>query len=261
MKHYSEDDLTLYYYGEARRPADIEQHLDQCESCAATYRSIAGALTMIVEPPVPERGDLYGLEVWQRIRRQLPPQEPSWGSRWLVWNRLALAGSALALSLVVAFAFVVGRTWRAGTTAPLTSSTTETPAARASAASEARQRVLIASVADHLDRSDRVLTDIMNAPAGVDISAEQRWADDLLTTSRLYRQDAVAAGERSVASVLDEIERSLVEIVHSPAQVSAADLEQIRRRIDAAALLFKIRVLHDELRGREAAPATPRKTT
>ena len=73
--------------------------------------------------------------------------------------------------------------------------------------------------------------------------------------------NCIVIGEGSVANVLDELERSLVEIVHSPAQVSAADLEQLRRRIDAAALLFKIRVLHDELREREAAPAQPRKTT
>jgi hypothetical protein len=106
-----------------------------------------------------------------------------------------------------------------------------------------------------------VLTEIMNAPAGRDITAEQRWADDLLTASRLYRQDAVATGEQSIANVLDELERSLVEIVHSPAKVTDGDLEQIRRRIDAAALIFKIRVLHDELREREIAPAQPRKTT
>ena len=148
---------------------------------------------MIVEPPVPERGDLYGLEVWQRIRHELPAQEAPSRSRWLTWNRLALAGPGLALCFVAALAFVAGRMWRPGPTAPLTSSTTVTPAAQASAAREARQRVLLASVAEHLDRSDRVLTDIMNAPAGVDISAEQRWAADLLTTSRLYRQDAVAA--------------------------------------------------------------------
>jgi hypothetical protein len=112
--------------------------------------------------------------------------------------------------------------------------------------------ILLTSVADHLDRSARVLTDIMNASdRGDDISTEQRWAVDLLDASRLYRQDAVDAGEQSVANVLDELERSLLEIVHSPSQISAADLEQIRRRIDAAALLFKVRVMRDELRQRE----------
>ena len=98
----------------------------------------------------------------------------------------------------------------------------------------------------------------MNAPRG-DISAEQRWADDLLDASRLYRQDAVDAGEQSVAAILDDLERSLIEIVNSPSKISAADLEQIRRRIDAASLLFKVRVMSDELRQarRRAGPLDP----
>jgi hypothetical protein len=128
---------------------------------------------------------------------------------------------------------------------------------------ESRQnRILLTSVADHLDRSERVLTDIMNAPRG-DISAEQRWADDLLDASRLYRQDALDAGERPVAAMLDDLERSLIEIVNSPSKISAADLEQIRRRIDAASLLFKVRAMSDELHQREDAPerSTPRPST
>jgi len=261
MKHYSDDDLTLYYYGEARRPADVDRHLAECASCAARYRSIAGTLSAIVAPEVPERGDLYGLEVWQRIRHQLPPQDRRWFSLFS-GNRLTIATSAAALSLVVALAFLAGRMWSGRPAAPgvVPGATVETTAA----ATAARQRILAASVAEHLDRSDRVLTEIMNAAkgnGGRDISAQQRWADDLLAASRLYRQDAIATGEQSMANVLDELERSLIEIVHSPAQISDADLEQIRRRIDAAALLFKIRVLHDELREREIAPAQPRKTT
>ena len=60
-----------------------------------------------------------------------------------------------------------------------------------------------------------------------------------------------------------ELERNLIEIVHSPSQISAADLEQIRRRIDAASLLFKVRVMSDELRQREGARdrSTPRVST
>ena len=29
MKHYSEDELTLYYYGEGRRRANVERHLGE----------------------------------------------------------------------------------------------------------------------------------------------------------------------------------------------------------------------------------------
>jgi hypothetical protein len=91
----------------------------------------------------------------------------------------------------------------------------------------------------------------MNTKAGGDISAEQRWAEDLVAASRLYRQDASDAGEHSVALVLDELERNLLEIVHSPSKATAATIDQLRRRIDAASLLFKVRVLGDELRQRE----------
>jgi hypothetical protein len=260
MRHYQEDDLILYYYGEGRKRPDIERHLDECGSCAATYREIAGTLSMVIEPPLPERGDQYGLEVWQRIRHKLPEQELPWWSLWFRGERLMLVAAAAALVLA---AFVAGRYLPREQAGSGPTATPPPTVAQAGSVAE-RQRILLSSVADHLDRSARVLSDVMNTSDNRDISTEQRWADDLLTTSRLYRQDAEDAGEQSVASVLDDLERSLLEIVHSPSQISAADLEQIRRRIDAAALLFKVRVLSDDLRQRESAPAgaaTPRTST
>jgi len=272
VKHYSEDELTLYYYGEGRRRANIERHLDECAACAKVYREIAGTLAMIAEPDVPERGDQYGLEVWQRIRHRLPEQESGfgWFGRFAGFGGFTgferFAGFAAAAAILMVAAFVAGRTWNR---ADVTMGGTDVPSTMTSNRSNppnppnpsnppnpdsASKRILLTSVADHLDRSERVLTDIMNAPDSGDISIAQGWADDLLTTSRLYRQDAVAAGEQSVATVLDDLERSLLEIVHSPSRISAADLEQIRRRIDAAALLFKVRVMSDQLRDRESRP-------
>ena len=274
MTHYTEDDLTLYYYGEGRRRHDIERHLESCAGCAATYREIAGILAMVAAPEVPARGDQYGREVWQRIRFRLP--EPGFSgfsrfSRFARFGRFAPfsgLGLAAAAALLLIAAFVGGRAWQRSESAATTASNRENrehpenPANPANPANRGRFQILLTSVADHLDQSERVLTDIMNAPRG-DISAEQRWADDLLDASRLYRQDAVDAGESSVAAVLDDLERSLIEIVNSPAKISAADLEQIRRRIDAASLLFKVRVMSDELRQREDAPgrSTPRSST
>ena len=76
--HFNEDDLTLYYYGEGAYRVDrvgrgsprrrVDQHLERCPACASLYHEIAGTLAMVVAPEVPERGDQYGLEVWQRLR-------------------------------------------------------------------------------------------------------------------------------------------------------------------------------------------------
>jgi hypothetical protein len=261
VTHYSEDDLTLYYYGDGpstslrtgRGRDAVERHLAECASCTATFRSIAGALAMIPASEPPPRGDQYGLEVWQRIRHQLPPQDAPWWNAWLRWDRLALAGAAAVLVLA---AFIAGR-FSPRTTPAAVPATVATARPDAIAAEPANHRILLTSVAEHLDRSERVLLDIMNAAEHGDISAEQEWAADLVTTSRLYRQDAIDAGEQGVASTLDDLERNLLEIIHSPARISAADLEQIRRRIDAAALLFKVRILSDELHQRDEAPVAP----
>src|SRR5437667_188369 len=62
-EHWTEDDLILYFYGEGRRRAEIEQHLQECVPCAASYRNIAATLSLIETPATPERDDQYGLEV------------------------------------------------------------------------------------------------------------------------------------------------------------------------------------------------------
>jgi hypothetical protein len=212
---------------------------------------LSATLRMIETPQAPERGDQYGLEVWQRIRHRLPEQDVPWWSAWFRADRLAMAG---ALAVLLLAAFVTGLWWSSGRqTAPVQTVATNSTSASGQAAQDdaGRQRILLMTVADHLDRSDRVLTEIMNTQAGGDISAEQGWAEDLVSASRLYRQDATDAGEHSVALVLDDLERSLLEIVHSPSSATAANLDQLRRRIDAASLLFKVRVLGDELRQRE----------
>jgi len=252
-RHYSEDDLTLYYYGEGRRRADIEAHLETCASCKALYRDLAETLAILTTPDEPARSDQYGLEVWQRIRHRLPEQERfSWFNGFKGFNGFMgfnrFVGFAAAAAVLVIAAFIAGQRFRPNPMNQVNPMNPVNPMNLADAS--ASKRILLTSVADHLDRSERVLTDIMNTSDPGDISTEQAWAEDLLTTSRLYRQDAVAAGEPSVAAVLDELERNLLELVHSPSRISNDDLEQIRRRIDAAALLFKVRVLGDELRRR-----------
>jgi hypothetical protein len=106
VAHYTEDDLILYHYGEAggNKSRDrIDRHLHECEACASVYRGIARTLALVGNVDVPERDDRYGLEVWQRIRHDLPPQEMHWLAGLAAWRRFAFA-SAAAATIVVAFA-------------------------------------------------------------------------------------------------------------------------------------------------------------
>ena len=271
MIHYSEDDLILHYYGEGPRRGDpstgsgssratsrgdVEHHFETCAECAAAYHALVETLQLVVAPEVPERDDTYPLQVWQRIRSRLPEHNvrflgSPWWQGWLVWRPMT---AAAALVVVIIAAIVTGRMPPQGPAAPAT--------ALAVDSNEAVARVRVAATGDHLERSERVLLDLVNADGQtVDLTDQQAWAADLIDANRLYRDAAARAGDALVANVLDELERSLLEIVHGPSMPLSAELDDVRGRVDVSALLFKVRILADELHEREIAPVPTRKTT
>jgi hypothetical protein len=78
----------------------------------------------------------------------------------------------------------------------------------------------------------------------------------------LYRQTALKSGDATLASVLDELERALLDVAHSPDHVTPAQVEKIRQRIEAQGILFKVRVAGSEMRQRgKAAIAAPRENS
>jgi hypothetical protein len=248
MNHCSDEELLLEYYGETSRYSD---HRRDCAECDARYRDLTATLESVtIEPP--ERGEHYGLEVWQAIRHRLPARERSWHS--FLTPQWGLA----AASLLLVVGFAAGRLW------PEVTPEIEAPIAQSVASpadEDARRRGVLLTVSDHFDRSDRVLAEIMNAPEPDDLSTQQQWAGDLVAASRLYRQNAIAINELALAAVLEELERVLLDIVHQPPDATAADLEEIRRRIDSAALLFKVRVMSNELQYRLEQPSPVHPTT
>lgn len=101
-----------------------------------------------------------------------------------------------------------------------------------------------------------ILVELVNNPSTgpVDITAEQRRARDLVDENRLYRQAALKSGDTGVSSVLDELERTLLEVAHSPSKLDSEEFARIRERIEADGILFKIRVVGSNLRERERTP-------
>jgi len=252
MNHLTEEQLIDLRYGaiaDAKLRAACEQHLASCAACRSDFESLERVLAAVDAAPLPERDELYGTRVWQRLRPRLK-QHRGWNwSAWLAPPRLAAAS---ALVLLVAAAFLAGRYWRP----PNTSPNKVNPVA-VSDPGVVRERILLVAVGDHLDRSQMVLLEIANADEkeareGVlDISDEQKRAEELVDASRLYRQTAQHQGDTAVASVLDELERALLEIAHSPSKPTAAQLEEIQHRIAAKGLLLKVRVIGSEVRERE----------
>jgi len=222
MKHPTEEQFVLYYYGEG---AEIEEHVAQCEGCRAQYQALQRVLNSVDSFPVPERGPDYESRVWAAVEKKMEKR-----SLWLSFGWRPMFAAA-AMALLIIGAFFAGRGWH------------KVPVQMAD--NGVRERVLLVAVGDHLERSQMVLVELANAgaPAGkLDISFEQQTAEDLLESNRLYRQTAARNGDVATAGLLDDLERVLLEIAHSPSEVSARQLEELRRQIEDRGILFKVKV-------------------
>ena len=240
--HISEEQLVLFYYGESADAAPVETHLAGCEQCRAEYRALQTVLNTVDSAPVPERGAMYGADVWKRIERRVGGRRRMGWFPWWMW-------APVAAGLLV-LAFFAGRISRQPAGPSL---------ATTSGGGQVRERILLVAVGDHLERSQMVLAEISNAPEGkgkIDISNEQRMAEDLLDGNRLYRQAANSTGQVAVANVLDDLERMLLEIANSPSEVDSGQLDELRKEIKDRGLLFRIRVLGSTVEREQSAPAS-----
>jgi len=243
MSHPTEQELIAYHDGDPEGRGEIATHLEDCGTCRTELERIEAVLRALSDFPVPDPGEDYELRVWQKLAPKLPEKRARWWQVWLEPRRLVTAG---ALAAVVLGAFILGRISKhPDAIAPMAS------------AEQVRERILVVAVGEHLGKSEMMLVELANAEPRrgkdklVNISAEQRRADDLLEENRLYRQTAMQQGDAALASVLDELERVLVDIAHSPGEITPAQLETIQKRIDDRGLLFKVRVVGQELQQRE----------
>jgi hypothetical protein len=107
-------------------------------------------------------------------------------------------------------------------------------------------RVLRAEVEDHFDRSERVLVELVNAD--YNISGDRARAADLVSAGRLYRRSAQNVGEAEVGSLLEDLERVLVDVANGPVDREPDEIARLRERIDEQDLIFRLRVVKAELR-------------
>lgn len=228
MNHPSEEQLVNAYYETDKK---LQAHLHECSECRAMFDRLREHLDSLRDYQVPERGSSYGAEVWSRLLPHLPsPRKPR------IWLRGWTLAPGLAALLVITFV--------AGMLTQRRVQTTDTTGT-------ARERLLVIAMTRHLERSQIVLAEIANGSATtVDLADERERARDLLNDNRLLRQSAVRYHDTADASLLDELERVLLDVANSPVDMTAADFEALQSRIENEGLLFKVRITTSDLRFR-----------
>jgi hypothetical protein len=253
MRHLADHELVLYHYHDGDDIETAKRHLASCAECRLRLAAIEEVLKLVVPPSLPERGPGYGSEVWNRIRADLPELTARRQS-WLTMPRWRWAG-VVAVLLVVAF--LMGRyiSQRQSSKSVATNSSFTT----ASPAQQVRERVLLLAVGDHLDRSQVLLVELTHASGSgeIDISSEQRRAIELADANRLYRTSAHQVGDASIVTLLDELERVLLEVGHQPDRITAGDLKRIQDSIQSQGILFRLRVVRTHVLKDAHGPRTP----
>jgi len=237
MKHLSEEELIELYYGEGGAPAVA--HLAGCRECSAQLAELQRDLEGARMAAVPERGAEYGERVWETLRPRLVPYEKTvgwhrfFGKGWAQWRVAVLAVGCAAL---VAAAFAGGRYWERHN-----SGTTNVAG---NAGPQAKQRVVLVVLTDHLDRTERLLVALEHADSSdhAENAQMQSEARELLASNRLYRATASNAGDPALAGALDRLEGVLVEVANDP-NLTAADLQRVRDEMNTEGILFEVRVL------------------
>jgi hypothetical protein len=243
MNHLSEEQIVLRYYGDAEEASEVERHLAACADCRAEFARVQAMLKQIEPLEVPEPAAGFEEKTWLNVRDRLPQKGGFLRRLFGQQQKWALAG---AMALLLAVAFLAGRFWpRPG------QQVAQQPPAQINP-----QRVVLVAVGDHLERSQMLLVEIMNADTKgpVNFSSEQAQARELLDSNHLYRASSQQAGDPQVARLLDQLGRVLAEIANGPAEVSPEDLQQVRHTIQSEGLLFKVRVVGSEVNSRVRRP-------
>jgi len=243
MKHMSEEELIAFRDGERKGREAFAAHLQECPECRGEMERIEAVFAALDAMPVPDPGEDYGRRVWQQIAPRLSEKRARWWEVWFAPGRLVAIGAIAAL---VILAFWLGRVTR--NPKPTGPDIVD--------AGKVRERVLVVAVGEHLGRSEMVLVELANTQPKqgqrlVNISAEQKRAEDLVEENRLYRQTALQEGDAAIANTLDELERVLLDVANSPDEVTPAQFAAIQKRIEAQGILFKVRVVRQGLDDRK----------
>ena len=243
MNHLEEDQLVLYYYGEAPPADGMEEHLGVCDACRTKYRTLQRVLNTVDGFPVPERAADYEAKVWASVEGKM-------GGRrslrfWHDWRPLAIA---LVTAALVAAAFLGGRELQKAKSPAL-----RWPIRPRSGSASCWSPWAI------------IWSDPRWSWWSWRTRALRRKGGWIFLTNRARRRiwskrtgcivrTASSVGDTGTASVLDDLERTLLEIAHSPSSLSAKELEDLRKQIEDQGILFKVKIFGSEVRQRESAP-------
>lgn len=260
MKHWTDEELVLYYYGELDESSaqQLRDALASNVDLRTRVEAIEQFLDHTISHDIPPPDRHFNQRIMAGIYREhakgdqthATPLRSRWreafnvGMRGLAWRK-AFASSLLVVA-VTASVFYLGR-WSAEP--DVISNPDYTAQSADQFDTQTSQRVLYAGMRAHMEHSQRLLTRVSNADPDLQHNSadRQQVIDELIGFNRLYRRLAEQAGDHPLAQVLEQNEALLIELNNVAPGSSSQTWRSLEQRVNQSDLVFKLKVANRRL--------------
>ncbi|MFK7844664.1 MAG: hypothetical protein AB8G77_05130 [Rhodothermales bacterium] len=251
---------------------DLQQHMETCAGCTASYRHMQQTLAITSQVPEPEMSDAYWDTYYERLEERMASAPNSSGlqNQWahlVSWLENALIprpavlrpylqpalrwSAALALVLVGVF---IGRQF-GGENAPVP--------AEGPLAVETDPMLTTVQLSEqthqYLDRSKVLLLGLVNFevgeddPAFINLAQQQEVAGELIQQAAFLKEELTENREQQLSALVEDLEMILLQIANLEIQQDVPSIELIQRGVDRGSLLLKINLEKMKLSEQEMA--------
>jgi hypothetical protein len=231
----AKNNITLYLYGELDEEdrASLQQHLQECRSCAEELDYTKKVFKLLDEyQPAPAHEPNWESS-WQRIQSGIARTPAKDKARLFPRWRWVYAGSAIVAVLIIGI--IIGKYWLAPSPQPIQTKlpTTILPAA------------LPPTLSSHLEDLKPLLLEYAHYTPGEQgtktMIVDEKIVRGLLLQNLLLKR-RLAEKDPAAAELLDDLDLVLKEIANQPSQDRQAP-SQIKDLINKRGILFKMEIL------------------
>lgn len=259
MKQWTEHELTLFYYDELPQQVrtDLLDAMSNDDKLAQQYTQLSDfldqQLTLEVPPPSEQLDQRIMAGIYQQVEKDLldsaaSQNRPAKVRFWSNWQWGKIVGTAVPICFVALGTFYLGRL--SVDNEPLVANNTgQTTIGSEQNLEFDTKQVLVGKLSQHLQSTDRLLTQVSNSDTENSMQIEQRHQaiEDLVALNRLYRRVAEQNGDKQLAHMLQQMEQILLSLKNTSPEQQPQQWEHLRSRIDDSDLLFRMRVTEKTL--------------
>lgn len=239
----------------------LEEHLKECDNCAAEYSGMKATLNTIGQREKKEVPEEFWEDYLPNLEQRMEREKPV--SKMIPWRQSLNTKYAWAVRLAAAIAFIsigifIGKYFRSEP-GPMVSKDPKPNVEIVPATAAADERAM-----RYLKRSQVLLLGLVNYEPEQnqtyvpDLNRKKEISRELIQEAGLIKQDLNTPEQRRLKELVSDLEVILVQIANLEEKNDMPQIELVKNGVDRKGILLKINL--EEMRRNDSAPAVQKKS-